>query len=133
MDELDARRDIDRIDIDLQQRHVADPGFVFDLDGVVAEPDDQVGGAQQLALHLPAGAFDAAERQRMILVDHALGHRGGGEGQVVALDRPCAAGPGRASRIAVEPMTAIGRLAVARISPARAIGVARARARPWPA
>ena len=46
MQQLDAWRDIDWIDIDLEQRHVADPGLVFDLDGVVAEPDDQVGGTQ---------------------------------------------------------------------------------------
>ena len=86
MRELDRRRDVDRLDIDLQQRHIADPGFVFDLDGVVAEADDKIGGAQHLALHLPAGALDAAERQGMILVDHALGHGGGGERQVVMLD-----------------------------------------------
>ncbi len=41
---------------------------------------------QHLALHLPAGALDAAERQGMILVDHALGHGRGGERQIVALD-----------------------------------------------
>ena len=41
----------------------------------------------KLALHLPAGALDAAERQRMILVDHALGHRGGGERQIEVLDK----------------------------------------------
>ena len=66
---------------------VADPGFVLHLDRVVAEPDDQIGGAQELALDLPAGAFDAAERERMILVDHALGHGRGGERQAVAFDK----------------------------------------------
>ena len=40
------RRDVDRLDIDVQQRAVADPRFVFDLDRVVAEPDDQVGRLQ---------------------------------------------------------------------------------------
>ena len=61
MGELDRWRDIDGIDIDLQERHIADPGFVFDFDGVVAEPDNEVGGAQNAALHLAAGALDAAE------------------------------------------------------------------------
>ena len=69
MRELDRRRDVDRLDIDLKQRNAADPGFVLDLDGVVAETDDEIGGAQQAALHLPAGALDAAERERMLLVD----------------------------------------------------------------
>ena len=86
MRELDRRRDVDRLDVDLQQRHIADPGFVFDLDGVVAEADDEIGRAQQLALHLPAGALDAAERKRMLLVDQAFGHGGGGERQIEMLD-----------------------------------------------
>ena len=64
MHEVDRRRDVRRLDVDLQQRNVVDPGFVFDLDGVVAKPHDQVGGAQELALDLPARAFDAADRQR---------------------------------------------------------------------
>ena len=41
MDEVHPWRDIDRVDVDLQQRNLADPRLVFDLDGVVAEPDDQ--------------------------------------------------------------------------------------------
>ena len=44
--ELDRWRDIDRLDVDLQEWHVADPGFVFDLDGVVADANDEVGGTQ---------------------------------------------------------------------------------------
>ena len=86
MRELDRWRDVDRLDIDLQQRHIADPGFVFDLDGVVAEADDEIGRTEQLALHLPAGALNAAERKRVLLVDQAFGHGGGGEGQTEMLD-----------------------------------------------
>ena len=86
MGEVYRWRDVDRVDVDLQQRNVIDPGLVLDLDRVVAEPDDQVGRAQEPALDLPAASLDAAERQRVILIDHALGHGGGGERQVVALD-----------------------------------------------
>jgi len=86
MNQLDRGRDVHGLDIDLQQRPIADPGFVFHLDRVVAETDDEIGGAQELALDLPAGPLDAAERERMILVDHALGHGRGGERQVVAFD-----------------------------------------------
>jgi len=50
MDELDRGRDVRRLDIDLQQRPVIDPGFVLHLDRIVAEPDDEIGGAQELAL-----------------------------------------------------------------------------------
>ena len=85
--ELDRRRDVGRLDVDLQQRHVADPGLVLDLDRCRSRA--RRSGRRErrkLALHLPARALDAAERQRMILVDHALGHRGGGERQVVPLD-----------------------------------------------
>ncbi len=88
VNELDRGRDVDRLDVDLQQWPVADPGFVFDLDGVVAQPDDQIGGTQELALDLPARPLDAAERERMILVDHPLGHGRGRERKVVALDHP---------------------------------------------
>src|SRR5580704_5800924 len=49
----------------LQERHLADPGFVFDLYGVVADADDQVGRAQEAALHLPARALDATCGERM--------------------------------------------------------------------
>ena len=111
MRELDRRRDVDRLDVDLQQRHIADPGFVFDLDRVVAETDDEIGGTQQPPLHLAAGALDAAERKRMRLVDQAFGHRGGGEGQTELLDHLGVEASDRASRIADEPMTAIGRCA----------------------
>src|SRR5262245_34364668 len=86
MNELDRGRDIHRLDIDLQQRPIADPGFVFYLDRVVAETDDEIGGPQKFALDLPAGPLDAAERERMILVDHALCHGRGGERQIVAFD-----------------------------------------------
>ena len=87
MDELDRGRDVHWLDVDLQQRPVVDPGFVLHLDRIVAEPDDEIGGAQELALNLPAGAFDAAERERMILVDHPLGHGRGGERQAVAFHK----------------------------------------------
>ena len=43
-------------------------------------------GAQNAALHLAAGALDAAERQRMGLIDHALGHGRGSERQIEVLD-----------------------------------------------
>src|SRR3954464_13337475 len=36
MDELDRGRDVRRLDIDLQQRPVIDPGFVLHLDRIVA-------------------------------------------------------------------------------------------------
>ena len=87
MDELDRGRDVHRLDIDLQQRPVVDPGFILHLDRVVAEPDDEIGGTQELALDLPAGAFDAAERERVILVDHPLGHGRGGERQAVSFHK----------------------------------------------
>ena len=86
MHELHARRDVGRLDVDLEERHVADPGLVFDLDGVVADPDDEIGAAQKAPLHLPAGPLDAAEGEGMILVDHPLGHGGGGERQGVPFD-----------------------------------------------
>ena len=86
VDELHRRRDVDRLDVDLDERDLADPGLVFDLDGVVADADDQVGRAQETALQLPARPLDAPHRQRMILIDHSLGHRCGRERQVVALD-----------------------------------------------
>ena len=41
--DLHRRRDIDLVDVDLQEWNVIDPGLVFDLDGVVAKADDQVG------------------------------------------------------------------------------------------
>ncbi|MCX7314613.1 MAG: hypothetical protein NTV56_23625 [Alphaproteobacteria bacterium] len=78
--------DIGLFNVDLQQWDVADPRLELDLNGVVAEADDQVGGPQELSLNLPARALDDADGQRMILVDHALGHRRGGERQVVPLD-----------------------------------------------
>ena len=84
--ELDRRRDIDRLDVDLQQRCVCDPGLVLDLDRVVADADDEIGGAQEGALQLPARALDAADGERMALVDHALGHGRGGKRQIVPLD-----------------------------------------------
>ncbi len=86
MHEVDRRRDVHRLDIDLQQGTIVDPRFVFHLDRIVAETDDEIGGPQELALDLPAGPFDAAEREWMILVDHPLGHGRGGERQVVAFD-----------------------------------------------
>jgi hypothetical protein len=92
MYEVDRGRNIDPLNISLQQRNVADPGFVLDLDGVVTQSDDQISGAKQLALYLPARAFDAAERQRVFLADQAFGHGGGGKGQTKMLDRsaqPC--------------------------------------------
>ena len=79
MRELHRGCNVDRLDIDLKQRNIIDPGFILDLDGVVAQPDDEIGRAQEFALHLPAGPLDAAERQRMILVDQSLRHRRGGE------------------------------------------------------
>ena len=88
MHEIDRGRDVHRLDIDLQQRAVADPRLVFHLDRVVTEPDDEIGGAQALTLELPAGALDAAERERVVLVDHPLGHGRGGERQTVMLDHP---------------------------------------------
>src|SRR5262249_3645287 len=60
--------------------------LVLDLDHVVADPDDQVGPAQQLTLHLAPRPLDAAEGQRMGLVDHALGHRGRRERRPMAID-----------------------------------------------
>ena len=86
MRELDRRRDVDRLDVDLQKRHVADPSLVLDLDGVVAQSDNEISRAQQAALVLAAGALDHAERKRMVLVDQALGHGRGREGKAVALD-----------------------------------------------
>ena len=56
MGEVDRRRDIDPFDVDLKQRNIADPRFVFHLDGVVAETHDQIGRAKKLALHLPVGS-----------------------------------------------------------------------------
>ncbi len=110
--QVDRGRHVDRLDVDLQQRPVADPGLVLDLDGVVAEADHQIGRAQELALDLPAGALDAAERERVILVDHALGHGGGGERQVVPLDERRSS-DGSCMRMALAPITATGRLAAA--------------------
>src|SRR6266542_1777163 len=86
MHDVDRGRDVHRLDIDLQQRPFADPGFIFHLDRVIAETDDEIGGTKKLALNLPAGALDATERERMIIVDHPFGHRRGGERQIVALD-----------------------------------------------
>ena len=79
MDQVNRRGDVHRLDIDLQQRPIADPCLVFHLDRVVAEADDEIGRMQESALHLPASALDAAEREWMILVDHPLGHGRGGE------------------------------------------------------
>ena len=45
MHELHRGCDVDRFDIDLQERDIGDPSFVLHFDGVVAEPDDQVGAA----------------------------------------------------------------------------------------
>ena len=80
-------RDVDRLDVDLQQQRIADPGLVLDLDRVIAEPDDEIGRAQEAALDLSTTALDAAERQRMTVVDQALRHGSRGERQIVALDR----------------------------------------------
>ncbi len=68
-------RDVDGLDVYLQQGHVADPCLVFDLDRVVAEPHYQVGIAQECALHLAASALDAADAERMVVVDHPFRHR----------------------------------------------------------
>src|SRR4029453_10246185 len=76
-----ARIRIDGVDVDREQRDLADPRLVLDLDDVVAEPDDQIGGPQELTLYLTAGPLDASESERMILGDHALGHRGRREGE----------------------------------------------------
>jgi len=86
--ELHPGCDIGGLDVDVEERHVADPGFVFDLDGVVADADDQVGRAQEATLHLPARPLDATDGERVILVDHSLGHGRGGERQVMALYQP---------------------------------------------
>jgi hypothetical protein len=77
---------IDRLDVDLQERHVTNPRLVFDFDRVVAQTDDQIGRAQEAPLDLPATPFDAAKRERVVLVDHALGHRGRCKWQVMSLD-----------------------------------------------
>ena len=87
MDEVHRRRHVHRLDIDLQEGAIADPGLVFHLDRVVAEADDEVGRTQESALHLPASALDAAECEGMIFVDHPLGHGRGGERQIVTFDR----------------------------------------------
>ena len=71
--------DIGALDTDVQQRHLAYPGFVLHLDRVVAQPDHQIGALDQRALQFAQGALDAAERQRMVFVDQALGHHGGRE------------------------------------------------------
>src|ERR1700704_1374585 len=84
--ELDRGRDVDRLDVDLKERHVADPGLVLDLDGIVAQPDNEISRAQEAALVLAAGTLDHTERKRMVLVDQALGHGRGGEGKAMALD-----------------------------------------------
>ncbi len=86
MHQLDRGRHIGGLDINLQKRRIADPGFVFDLDRIVAQSHDQIGGTQETPLNLPAAALDAADRKRVILVDHALGHGGRCKRQVVALD-----------------------------------------------
>ena len=85
--QLDGRRDINLLDIDLQQRRVADPRFVLDFDGIVAEPDDQIGPTQNLPLDLPHCALDAPDRKRMILIYQPLGHRRARKRNAVTLDK----------------------------------------------
>ena len=85
--DVHAGVDIGALDIDVQHRHLADPGLVFHLDRVVAQPDHQVGALDQRALQLAQGALDAAQRQRVVLVDQALGHHRRREGNAVALDQ----------------------------------------------
>ena len=45
----------------------ADPRLVFHLDDVVAQGEDEVGAAQELALHLAARPLDAPDGERMLL------------------------------------------------------------------
>src|SRR5262245_44710559 len=68
MHEIDRGCDVRLLDIDLQQRPIADPRFVLHLDRVVAETDDEIGGTKKGALDLPAGALDATKRKRMMIV-----------------------------------------------------------------
>jgi len=49
------------IHVDRQQGDLADPGLVLDLDDVIAEPHHEISRAQELALHLTASPFDAAQ------------------------------------------------------------------------
>ena len=81
MNEFHRRCDVRGLNIDMEEGDAPDPGFVFDLNSVVADADDEIGGAQQPALCLSACPFDTADRKRVILVDHAFRHRGGGERQ----------------------------------------------------
>ena len=74
------------IHVDRQERHLADPGLILHLHDVVAEPHDEIGAAQELPLHLAPGPLDAAEGERVILRDHALGHGGRREGKPMAID-----------------------------------------------
>src|SRR5262245_13150925 len=86
MNEFHRRCDVRGLNIDMEEGDAPDPGFVFDLNSVVADADDEIGGAQQAALYLSARAFDAANCERMVFIDHALCHGGGGKWQTVSLD-----------------------------------------------
>ena len=69
MDDTDGLIHIGTIDVDIEHRHRTDPGLVFDLNGVVAEPYDQVGALQELALDLAPATLDATKREYVVLVD----------------------------------------------------------------
>ena len=56
-----ARVRIHGIHVDRQQGDLADPRLILHLDDVVAEPHDEIGAAQELALYLAPGPLDAAE------------------------------------------------------------------------
>jgi hypothetical protein len=86
VNDLDLAVGVDRLDVDLEERRAADPRLVLDLDRVVAHPDNQIGAAQERALHLAAGALDAAERERMVVVDQPLRHGRRQERQPMTLD-----------------------------------------------
>ena len=86
MGDGDAAVGVDRIDVHGQDGNPPDPRLVLHLDDVVAQGEDEIGAAQELALHLPARALDAPDGQGMLLVDEALGHGGRREGQAMPLD-----------------------------------------------
>jgi hypothetical protein len=74
------------LDAHMEKRRRADPGLVLDLDRVVAQRDDEVRAAQEAALNLAPRPLDAAERQRVVLADEPLRHRGGCERHAPPVD-----------------------------------------------
>ena len=78
--------DVGGLDIEADQlRLLRQPGFVVELDRIVADGDDEIGVLMRLADDVAQRVEQHARIAGMILGEHALGHRRQHDGDLVRL------------------------------------------------